>query len=150
MLEKLREKRNEESGFTLVELLVVMLILGILAAIAVPAFFSQRDKGQDADAKAAVRTAQTAIESYATDNGGSYTGATVAILQDIEPTLNDATLSAPSNLSDTSYTVEAESDTGNLFRIETSGGVSELLCDTDGEGGCPSTGDWSGDAVAAP
>ena len=80
MLEKLREKRNEESGFTLVELLVVMLILGILAAIAVPAFFSQRDKAQDADTKSGVRTAQTAIETYATDNGGDYTGATVAIL----------------------------------------------------------------------
>ncbi len=80
MLEKFREKRNEESGFTLVELLVVMLILGILAAIAIPAFFSQRDKGYDSDAKANARTVQTALETYAIDHDGKYTGATMTNL----------------------------------------------------------------------
>ena len=76
MLLKLRQRMaQDESGFTLVELLVVMLILGLLAAIAIPAFFSQRDKARDAEAKSAVRTAQTAIETYATDNDGSYAGA---------------------------------------------------------------------------
>ena len=75
MLNKLRVRTQSESGFTLVELLVVMLILGLLAAIAIPAFFNQRDKAQDADAKATAQTAQTAIETYATDNDGSTTPA---------------------------------------------------------------------------
>ena len=62
-----------EAGFTLIELLVVMLILGILAAIAIPAFFNQRDKATDAQAKSAARTAETAIETYATENEGETT-----------------------------------------------------------------------------
>src|SRR3954449_13424234 len=97
MLSKLRERSQGESGFTLVELLVVMLILGLLAAIAIPAFFNQRDKARDASAKEAVRTAETAMETYATDNGGVYTvpagHADAADLQTIEETLNDADLS---------------------------------------------------------
>ena len=75
MINKLRVRVQEEKGFTLVELLVVMLILGLLAAIAIPSFFNQRDKARDADAKEQVRTAQTAIETYATDNQGSYLNA---------------------------------------------------------------------------
>src|SRR5688572_29815275 len=92
MVQKLRERSQGDAGFTLVELLVVMLILGLLAAIAVPSFFNQRDKARDADAKAAVRTAQTAMETYATDNNGSYVGADAADLQNIESTLNDANI----------------------------------------------------------
>ena len=67
-----------EAGFTLIELLVVMLILGILAAIAIPAFFNQRNKATDAQAKSAARTAETAMETYATENQGSYEDATPA------------------------------------------------------------------------
>src|SRR5688572_27024003 len=117
MVQKLRERSNEESGFTLVELLVVMLILGLLAAIAIPSFFNQRDKAKDADAKAGVRTAQTAIETYSTDNDGSYESATAADLQTIETTLNDVTLLEPSGLSRTGYTVAVTSDTGTDFTI---------------------------------
>ena len=88
MLERLRSRSNDESGFTLVELLVVMLIIGILAAIAIPSFFAQRDKATDSDAKSAARTAQTSIETYATDNDGSYALATPGDLDDIEATLD--------------------------------------------------------------
>ena len=81
---------KSEAGFTLIELLVVMLILGILAAIAIPAFFNQREKATDSQAKSAARTAETAMETYATENGGSYKNATPAILHAIEPTLQTA------------------------------------------------------------
>lgn len=141
MVQKLRERAHGEGGFTLVELLVVMLIIGLLAAIAIPSFFNQRDKARDADAKSAARTAQTAIETYATDNGGSYAGADKASLIDIESTLTDRVFNVTSD--DSSYTVTARSETGNEFSItRNSDGTTELTCTTAGSAGCPESGEW--------
>jgi type II secretion system protein G len=145
MVQKLRERSQSESGFTLVELLVVMLILGLLAAIAVPSFFNQREKAKDADAKAAVRTAQTAIETYATDNGGEYTGAAAGDLQTIETTLNDANISAVTVPDENEYTVSvtSEGSAANVFSItRNDDGTVDLTCTTAGTDGCPTGGTW--------
>jgi len=149
MLAKLRRRAEEEQGFTLIELLVVILIIGILAAIAIPAFLNQRGKAYDASAKSQVKTMQTAMETYATDNNGDYTGATLAKLQAIEPTLTDvssATPSAPSGLSSSGYTVTSTAkNTLDTFSIASASGAVTRACANGGGGGSPggcSGGTW--------
>ena len=150
MLSKLRRRAESEQGFTLIELLVVILIIGILAAIAIPAFLNQRGKAYDASAKSQVKTAQTAMETYATDNNGDYSAATQAALVGIEPTLADtsgATLQAPSGLSPTGYTVSSVANvTGDTFTLTDASGVITRTC-TPGSGGgnpggCPASHHW--------
>jgi type IV pilus assembly protein PilA len=142
MLQKLRERMGREEGFTLIELLVVMLILGILAAIAIPSFINQREKAQDADAKAAARTAQTAMETYATDNNGSYVGATTTNLTTIEPALADYTWSIVGTPTSTDYTVRGTNTDANPdrnFDVVRTGGTFNFTCAPNG-GGCD--GNW--------
>jgi prepilin-type N-terminal cleavage/methylation domain-containing protein len=145
MLLKLRQRMaSEESGFTLVELLVVMLILGLLIAVAIPTFFNQKQKANDADSKAMAHTAQTAIETYATDNNGAYTGATLAGLQSIESTV-DGSVSFIGAPTATDYHIRVTNPvTSHTFDIVRTGGTFTYPCAPANTGGCPSGGSWGG------
>jgi type IV pilus assembly protein PilA len=143
MLHKmLRRRAEEEKGFTLIELLVVILIIGILAAIAIPSFLNQKGKASDAQAKSLVRTAATAMETYSTQNNGSYAGATAATLNSIEPAVNitSGTQSyiTVGTVSAGAYALTAASpSTGDAFTITNTAGSTVRSCTGTG-GGCVS------------
>ena len=83
MLTSLRNRMarsDREGGFTLIELLVVIIIIGILLAIAVPSYMKFRDRATDSAAKANVRAAIPAMETFFADQG-TYAGATLTFLQ---------------------------------------------------------------------
>ena len=66
MLTKLTNK--DEKGFTLIELMIVIAIIGILAAIAIPQFSAYRTRSYNSAAQADLRNAATAQEAYYVDN----------------------------------------------------------------------------------
>ena len=92
MLEMLRKRMRDERGFTLIELMVVVLIIAILIAIAIPTFLGLRARAQDRAAQSNLRNGLTAGKAYFTD-GQTYTGFDVAPVggnmpaEDIEPAL---------------------------------------------------------------
>ncbi|MBX9689372.1 MAG: prepilin-type N-terminal cleavage/methylation domain-containing protein [Candidatus Obscuribacterales bacterium] len=86
-------------GFTLVELLVVVVIIGILAAIALPNFIGAQKKAKAAAIKGNMRTIQIASESYATDQGGAYAAnATGAFLNYLPGGSSTATAGTAGNI----------------------------------------------------
>lgn len=74
MLKMIRRALKDDRGFTLVELMVVLVIIGILVAIAVPIYNKTQDSAKETACKANLRTLDGAIAQYKLDNGGNAPG----------------------------------------------------------------------------
>ena len=82
-----RESRGEpEAGFTLIELMMVVLIIAILIAVLIPTFVGAKQRAQDRAMQSGMRNALTAARVVYSDHG-DYTEATVAGLAVVEPSL---------------------------------------------------------------
>jgi type IV pilus assembly protein PilA len=87
MLKAIQNRTRDDKGFTLIELMVVVLIIAILIAIAIPTFLGMRRRAQDRAAQSDLRNGITAGKAYFTDDD-SYTGFGVTAAEASEPSLD--------------------------------------------------------------
>jgi type IV pilus assembly protein PilA len=127
MSSALREHAKDDGGYTLLEVLVVVLIIGVLAAIALPSFAGQKAKASDAQAKVLARTAQTTAEAIATENYGLYEKVTLTELKQHEPTIRIVASAGEAYVStatgaNSEYSITVKATNGDEFKVSKSAG----------------------------
>ena len=125
-----------------VVLLAVVLIVGILLAIVLPAWLNQRAKGEDTSAKAMIRTTAMALESHRVNE---YTyNATPAQLLEIEPAIAQARQLVFAGTADT-WDIAEKSASGTSFRAQRDvTGIVTRTCTAHGFGLCKAVADADG------
>jgi prepilin-type N-terminal cleavage/methylation domain-containing protein len=118
-----KHRARGEAGFTLIEVLVVLVIVGILVAVAVTSYLGYKDRANRASAQANVRSAIPAVETYHADNG-SYDGMSVPSLTAIDAGLKVTVISAGSG----TYCLSSTQGAYTAYKNGPDGAITSTAC----------------------
>ena len=119
---------NGERGFTLIELMIVIAIIGILAAVAIPQLTGVRDQANAAAVKSELKNIQTELELYYTTHDNSYpekqSDFETALNADMTEAPDGSTYSYTSSNNEQDYTVQWTNPNGDNLQVTPDGGIT--------------------------
>jgi len=122
MIQKLRGSKQE--GFTLIELMIVIAIIGILAAIAIPNFLAYRQRGYDGSAKTDIKNAYTAAQAYFSDFSNAEMNQEKLEIGGFRSTQNVDLVFADGTMADLNFTTQ-HTQGSKIFTIDDAGKITE-------------------------